>query len=318
MNKDDHYKKLSKAPLLENTGITEEVARLIIDPLQDKGYPTQFTAINDAIGGLKQASFMVLGAEQGRGKSLLALNLILEQCRNDIKSCYIDIENGEPQTWKRLLMINYQLDSVSIMQSSVEEIKQMADDIKNLSYYNEKHLYALLEKEQVIKDVTLKLIKERASDGYKLFVLDPFSRFCEDDPRNELHEEGTFAGQLADLAREKNICIIAVHHLRKGGKNKRVKDESELEDDTDYAVPTLEGFRGSSKIIDRATEVIGLVRFPKQIGGDTVHIRILKSRTGKTGDVLLDFDSKTLTFTERERTNLEKAFGSSIKPIVDK
>jgi len=311
MNQEEHYEAI-KPPLLPKRGISDEVAEMIINPFMNKGYPTQYTQLDGLIGGLKEGGFIVLGAEQGRGKSLFALNLILEQHRNGIKSVYIDIENGEPQTWKRLLMINYQLDGVSVMELSKDQVKEMASGIDNVSYYNEKDLYSQITEGKVLKDVTIDLIKEQSKEGYKIFVLDPFSRFCEDDPRNELHEEGMFAGMLADLARELKICIVAIHHLRKGNKNKRVSNESEIEAE-DYALPTLEGFRGSSKIIDRATEVIGLVRFPKPVGRDVANIRVLKSRTGQTGHFYLDFDIKTLTFEEDQYKKILDGVATEIK-----
>jgi len=315
MKEKRHYEDISKAPLLENTKISSEVAKAIIDPLQDKGYPTQYASLNENIGGLKHGSFIVIGAEQGRGKSIFALNLLLEQCRNGIKSCYVDIENGEPQTWKRLMMINYQLDSATIMGMTVGKIKKLAGGIENFSYYNESHIARLVTESKPKRNVILDLIRQRIDDGYKVFVIDPFSRFCEDDANNELHEEGIFAGHLADLAREKEICIIAVHHLRKGNQNKRVQEESEIVE-SDYAVPTLESFRGSSKIIDRATEVIGIIRFPKQTGADIVNMRILKARTGRTGHFFINFDKVTLTFVEPFIDPIKRLFGEAAEEIT--
>lgn len=307
MTEDQYFNTLQKVPSLPNVGISEKLAEQIINPLINKGYETQYTKLNNLIGGLKMGSFMVIGAEQGRGKSLLVLNLLLDMHTKGIKSCYIDIENYGQKTWRRLLMINYQLDNASIDKLSKEEILQMANSINNISWYEETHLTPLVDENTRLKDVALQLINDRIDEGHKVFVIDPFSRFCEDSPENSMYEEGVFAGELADLSVKRNVCIIVVHHLRKGGKNIRAKSESDVEE-VDYAVPTLESFRGSSKIIDRATEVVGLVRFPKDGDIDKVQVRILKSRTGSTGDFYLEFDKRTLTFNNQYEHPLIQIF----------
>lgn len=309
MNSQSHLDKLnqiSSLPESDELGsiIDLEAAKDIIDPLRIKGYPTQFRGLNDAIGGIKLKSFTVISAEQGMGKSLFALCISLKLADSGVKCLYYDMENGQELSVERLIRIRHQLDKKSLANTTADKIVEFAKEIPNIAYFSPFRLSRMLRDKQVsddtykLQDLILDSIRAKAKEGYKIFVIDPYSRVCEDAASTESFDEGVLAGRLSDITLELNIAIIAVHHLRKGNKSRYIKNASEADDKT-YVMPSMEAVRGSSKIVDRATDVWGLVRFGSESSREQqALLMILKNRTGALKNLKIQYNPDTLTFYE--------------------
>lgn len=310
MNTKSHLEKLNQVPPLPGSDelgsiIDLDAAKDIVDPLRIKGFSTQFKSLNEAIGGIKLKSFTVVSAEQGMGKSLLALCISLKLAEDGIKCLYFDMENGQELSVERLIRIRNQLDKVTLANTTPEKIVEFARDIPNIAYFSPFKLSKMLVKEQEtdemykLQDLILDTIRAKVKEGYKIFVIDPYSRVCEDAASTESFDEGVLAGRLSDITLELNIAIIAVHHLRKGNKSRYIKSPEEADDKT-YVLPSMEAVRGSSKIVDRATDVWGLVRFGRESKKEqNALLMILKNRTGTVKNVKIQYDPNTLTFYEQ-------------------
>lgn len=274
------------------------------------GLPTGFHTLDNYCGGLRDGTATLLVASTGVGKTILALNILVSLLKSGTPCAYYDLENGETETLSRLLAIwfalpqDYFLDTSNQTdaESKVEEITE------NLTYWSDDDLQRFETKELKGVDLILKLMRvELFQKKTKFFLIDPLQALETSlDAQYSYNEQGDIVKKFKQFAQHNKVPIMLLHHMRKptAGSGQKMKAE-DIDDpqENDYYLPTLESIKGSSKITDTATDVWGMARSygsslePDQ--GKTI-LRILKSRSGKRGDVKLNLDLTTLTFLERD------------------
>lgn len=94
----------------EEKKIREETINSLFDRQNIKGVPTGFKELDDKVKGLKRGHLIVLGAETGFGKSMLAITLSVNVAKAGEDVLYLDLENGRDEIYKRFLTNWYELD----------------------------------------------------------------------------------------------------------------------------------------------------------------------------------------------------------------
>jgi replicative DNA helicase len=298
--------------------VTDEIAGRIVDPTRIKGYPTGFEDLDIMVGGIRLGAFIVLTAGTGTGKTLLALNILMNLSQQGIKSTVFDLENGIDVTLQRLIRMKYQLNGDFFLNEADKKmIRELSDGINNIQYYDAETMRGISGETEL--DKVSKVIKARAEDGDKVFLVDPLNGLIKAGSSSEsTAQEGQCARQMKRLVEEYGVSIILCHHLKKGGRAGEYVENLDEVKEAKYVVPTLEAVRGSSQVVEWATDVWGLIRthasVEKELRGKAV-LKVLKQRTGLTGDVKLDFDEDTLSFRSSEKSILEKVFGSDAREV---
>ena len=281
----------------------------IFDPERLKGFPTGFAGLDEVVGGIKTGRCIVVGGATGMGKSLFGINVLVNLARDQgQKVCYIDLENGEQESYERMMGIWFREPQEFFDDpENIKRAYKMKEEIDDaIAYYSHEELYDMgfLDKGWGLLEA---LIKEHAEDGVKVFMIDPLQAVeTKLDSQENQNEQGRFVRMLKDMAQSLNIAIIILHHLRKTtvGASKTLKGE-EIDDlkEVTYRIPDIDDLRGSGKIADFATDVWLMVRpaadTRKEIR-ERIILRVAKNRTGHKKDVRLQLHEEDLTITDRE------------------
>lgn len=281
-----------------------EVYRGIADRMFSKqqldGYPTGFSSLDAYVHGIRPGTLTILAGGTGMGKSLFALNVLVNLARRQIDSEYFDLENSRTLSFQRLVSIwsgkarEFFMDEVN----KTDAIKTMYEFSEHISYMEKQDLGAG-------QDTFANLMKWLNVSKAKVILIDPLQTLeSETDSSSAFNEQGKIVRELKEFAQNKNKAVILCHHLRKGARaGEWVTDMDDVRE-TKYQVPSIEDLKGSGKIADYATDVWGIIRTKNaetKEGRGKTRLRILKNRSGLTGDIDFHFNEDTLHFMEKNR-----------------
>jgi len=287
---------------------SREVVENIFNLDRTVGFKTGISSLDSLIGGIRLQTCTIVGGETGHGKSLLAINLLVNLTRDEgIPVCYLDLENGSAASFERIMGIWFQRDRDWFKDiknfNTALEMKKTIDE--NFSYYSHDELYSMGFAEQGAK-LLEKIIRELALKGTKVFLIDPLGAIeTLTAAQANFNEQGFFVRKMKDLAQELNIAIIILHHFRKSSnnRNKTIRD-SEIDEKVDvkYRMPSEEDLNGSGKISHFATDVWLIFRPNKstdQVYRTSMLLIVAKNRNGMPGEVKLKLNEETFRIKER-------------------
>lgn len=291
----------------EEKKIREETINALFDKQNIKGVPTGFKELDEKVKGLKRGHLIVLGAETGFGKSMLAITLSVNVAKAGENVLYLDLENGRDEIYKRFLTNWFELDPGYFEdERNKEQVDKFLDILEDkIDYWGLDDLTSFGYSEDPIKAV-LGIIKQGGSNPQRkprLIIVDPLQALERQiDPGKLFNEQGRIIEDLKNIALKRNTTIIICHHFKKGQvpSSQVIHDIEDIEETT-YRIPTLESFKGSGKIVDFAQQVWGLFR--KATSEDKEDrakslLMVLKNRSGLTGNVKMYFDEDHLRFQE--------------------
>ncbi len=276
-----------------------------------KGLPTGFPELDGLSRGLLPGHLILIGAETGVGKSVFAINILVNIAKANLaKGLYIDLENGSMATGKRFLMIAGNKNSQFFDDKANEpEVSNIVATFKGKIFYQERASLDSLLKDKTSVDLA-KALGELIEDfvikyQVKVIVIDPLEEFeaVTNDPAAGYTAIQQVVSLFRDLAQKYGISIILIHHLRKlSSDSPQVKNFNE-DINPKYRIPSIHDFIGSSKIVNVCTDVWCFVR---QIYASTPFeqgktlFRILKARETTLGDARFQMDVDTLKFYSSE------------------
>lgn len=303
----------SEVAMIENRQMVQRSRKNVVGDIFNvdrvKGIPTGFENVDAIIGGLKTGSCVVIGGATGMGKSLLGINLLVNLARDQKqKVCYIDLENGEQESYERMMGIWFKQPQAFFEDpNNLEEAYPMKSAIDDaMLYYSHDELYNMgfLDKGWAMLET---IIKTHAAEGVRFFLIDPLQAVeTKFDAQENQNEQGRFVRMMKDMAQSLKVVIIILHHLRKttsgGSKTLKGEDIDDLQEVT-YRIPDIDDLRGSGKIADFATDVWLMIRPAADKNRsirERIILRVAKNRTGNKGDARLLLDEDTLTISDRE------------------
>lgn len=153
-------------------------------------------------------------AESNSGKTTFALDMIERNAKKWIKGFYINLEFPIETMWQsRWLWFHGKTKRDLSWESSLtpEEQKDMdcyiRDNLQKFKYYNKPNWITLESLEQIIE--------VSAMDGYKLFVVDTFSRIQGNLEKDARNSQNRCMEHLQELAQRLNIAIVLLHHTNR-------------------------------------------------------------------------------------------------------
>lgn len=298
-------------PEVAGKPLGERINQEVVDKLFDKdrviGYSTGYSGLDAIVGGLKAGSLTIIGAgTSGMGKSVFGINLLVNLNREfNLPVCYIDLENGVLESLERIVKIWHgdDLPENFFRGDYKEDVLKMSKDFKTFSYFSHEDIGASSRQK------ILKLVNYHANLGFKVFLIDPLEVIpSEDGDVDQMREESLVVKNLKDLAQEKGLVILLLHHIRKvqSGGDAFIKSINDVEPPK-MRIPVMDDFKGLGKTTDLATGVWVIVRMTaskNEREKSKTLLRVLKNRFGDLGDVYLQYQAKTLRFVELTR-NME-------------
>jgi replicative DNA helicase len=277
-----------------------------------QGYPlrifSNFTTLDELLGGLERSDVIVLAARPSLGKSSLALSLARSAAiEQGAHVAIFSLEMAKEQLVQRLLASESNVDSrrLRLGLCTKEEEKMILDAAGVLSetpiYIDDSPILRVVE----MRSKARRLYYER---GIDLLIVD-YLQLVQGDGRagNRVQEISEISRSLKALARELNTPLIAVSQLSRA-----------VELRTPH-IPLLSDLRESGSIEQDADVVLFIYRddvyytkeewerhnpdrpYPKGIA----NIIVAKHRNGPTGQVSLRFIPKLAKFTNLEREGKE-------------
>lgn len=299
-----------------------EKADQILDPKNQIGVSTGYPSLDEKTNGLKQGHLYILAAETGMGKSVLAVNIILNAIRKEEVTCsYFDLENGSFASSVRILAIQAARPVKELkMQESLETASELTgkliyrDHVKLAPYVAHKQGGAMA------KEIGNLITRDMQEKGSRIVVIDPLENF--ELGETDYNSISKVVIYFKNLAQELGISIMILHHIRKtNNQNSNMVDDITEVPKVKYRIPTLNDLIGSSKITNMATDVWVLVR--QKDSQNTIEqgrtlLRLLKQRESTDmGDVYLVMNLENLKFGELDTSYHSEPEQTYQKPYAE-
>lgn len=292
-------------PVVAGKPLGDRINQEVVDKLFDKdrvvGYSTGYEGLDKIVGGLKAGSLTIIGAgASGMGKSVFGINLLVNLNKQfKLPVCYIDLENGVLESLERIVRIWHgdTLPEDFFRRNFKDDVLRMSDDFKSFSYFSHEDIG------ESSRQKILKLVNFHAERGFKVFLIDPLEVIPSEDAEvDQMREESLIVKNLKNLAQEKGLVILLLHHVRKvqSGGDTFIKSINDVEAPK-MRIPVMDDFKGLGKTTDLATGVWVIVRMNNAKSSkerSKTLLRVLKNRFGDLGDLYFQYHPETLIFTE--------------------
>lgn len=267
--------------------IIEEIRRVPV--LQ----PTGFSGIDYLLnGGFEQGSLNVIAARPGVGKTAIATHMSSKIVGSGVPVCFISLEMARKSIIERFMQAFWSQEVESVRKNIGEMVSLPADFIvENPSFSINKVLNAM----HANLDASVFFV-----DYYQLIQV-PGSR------ESQVQQLEYISNKLKQFAFENKKVVITLAQLNRQIEQDRRNREPELSDlrgcgalEQDAHVVSFlwdKNQKERSSISEDDIEFFGGEAKKKSVGKD-IHWIIKKNRTGQLGGKQLDFDYKTMSFTE--------------------
>jgi replicative DNA helicase len=257
------------------------------------GLPTGFSRIDEK-GGLQKGDLVVIAAESSQGKTSLALSMVNFMAKNKHKIAFYSLEMMAVQLASRLTAMESGISSSNILYSKLNE-NQFVHIDKSLSKIANNSIY-IDEKSTLSIDTILSSIRSMKSKYDIECVVVDYIQIIPQNEKGKSEEQilASIARRLKNIAKELNICVIAI---------------SQLNRELNAGEPTLARLRGSGQI-NEAADVTMLIYRPEVVGKtytnefasvdvkDTALINIAKGRNIGIFKFISGFHAPTTHFYE--------------------
>jgi len=247
---------------------------------------TDIDKLDQWTGGFREGELVVLTAETGTGKSLLAAQIRARACRDNCHALFCSGEMSKAHLASR------ELATVS----GVTPIKMRRDDLLtdedfkalvNAASHQCKKC-RILDGELSLSRIRRAARKMKGRSGLELLILD-YDELIEAEGKTEFEQQRVIARTAKSLAIELKCAVILISQLRKTTAGE------------DAGRPTLQRLYGNAAKQKFASFIILADRpYVRELVGDEkeAELQLLKSRDGKTGRIKATFNIKSLRFEE--------------------
>jgi len=268
----------------------------LFDPNYKKGLNTGFKKL-DELGGLPKGALTIIASGTGVGKSLFATQILINLAREKIKSVYFELENGYDITTQRLLRNYCFMNNEIFNQENIEIAKlkfQELEDLISIWYYEQ------LDETNIVESIIEKL--EIYKSQVEVYLVDNLESLSSKVNAQDIYkEQSDLIKKLQEFANTYNKSIILTHHIRKDTISSKKLIDGQMPK-ADVIIPSLENIKGSGNITNFAHSVWGIVRdkdSKSKTERSITRLRILKNRTGLSGECVFYLDEETLSFQDK-------------------
>lgn len=255
------------------------------------GFPTGFSNLDEATGGLQRGNLTVIGARPGMGKSVLAENIARHCAKNGLSVRFQSYEMSGVELTQRGASAEYAIDY-----GRLKKYRMTQTETDNFALYINKarNWKFVIDTEMIgIDTIAARCRLEKRKSGLDLLVVDHLHLM----PRkgvNEVAELDDITARLKRLAMELQIHVLLVAQLNRATEKQNDKR------------PSLADLRGSGGIEQNANLVLMPYRegyYDSEAPQGTAELIIAKNRDGERGVLDLTWEGQYQRFGEYEYYN---------------
>jgi len=190
-------------------------------------------AMNESFGIIKPASYIVVGAGPGTGKTTYCLNMAFENIKLGNKVLYLSLEMDNEEILDYLAR-KYAGWTVE------EEYNETVPDYKREAYEkrrSELESMELLNLKGVVggTDVNWDMLKELMKGDYDMVIVDNFNCIEKEEGDSVYDHQGRLSKRFLGYTNDNQVPIVVVHHFSQGGAQSQVKTSHSLAGNTKIA-----------------------------------------------------------------------------------
>jgi len=256
--------------------------------------PTGFNFYDKRSGGMNTTDFVVIAGETSQGKTSLAMSIVKNIAEHGAKLAFFSLEMNTIQLCSRITSIQTGVPVIDILFNKVDTntfnvINDGIAKLEKLPIYIDDS--GTTKFDSIISSIRFMVAKY----GIKLAIID-YLQLCSTNEKGKTKEEvlGDMSRRLKNIAKELNICVIALSQLSRDRAN---------------PYPTLARLRGSGQIEEAADVVIFTYRpdvYDKRFPEPFLHLEtrgyalidVAKGRNIGTFKFICKFNAETTHFQD--------------------
>ncbi|WP_142315204.1 replicative DNA helicase [Bacillus pseudomycoides] len=259
------------------------------------GIETGFSALNKMTCGLQEGDFVVVGARPSMGKTAFALNIALHAAKSGTAVGVFSLEMSNKQLLKRMVSClgevsgkrlknpkhRFTIEDWGTTSRAFAEIGDLPLEIYDKAGVTTQEIWVQVRK-----------LKRKYGDKKLLVIIDYLQLITGDSKYrgNRFQEMSEISRKLKLMARDLNVCVIALSQLSRGVESRQDKR------------PLLSDLRETGQIEQDADVIMLMYRddyYDKETENkDVTEIQIAKHRNGPIGGMKLRFLKEFGKFVE--------------------
>jgi replicative DNA helicase len=273
--------------------IADEIEEILQRTVNDKsGIRTGFNALDDMTNGFRQGELFILGARPSMGKSALALQCALNIARNNVSVMFLSIEMSAPMVTQRLLSLMTGINSKRLQNKVMDEYerRQISSARADLLSTN---MFITADNRIDVHKIRAKATRLKREHNLQIIFVD-YLQMIEAKGDNRTREIGVISRGLKSIAKELNVCVVALSSLSRAVEKR------------DDKRPMMSDLRESGDLESDADVVAFLYRpmyyadMSQRMDMDTEEAELLvtKNRNGEVGECRLQFTPAKARFDD--------------------
>jgi replicative DNA helicase len=273
--------------------IADEIEEILKRTVNDvSGIRTGFNALDDMTNGFRKGELFILGARPSMGKSALALQCALNIARNDVSVMFLSIEMSAPMVTQRLLSLMTGINSKRLQNKVMDEYerRQISSARADLLSTN---MYITADNRIDVHKIRAKATRLKREHNLQIIFID-YLQMIEAKGDNRTREIGVISRGLKSIAKELNVCVVALSSLSRAVEKR------------DDKRPMMSDLRESGDLESDADVVAFLYRpmyyadMSQRMDMDTEEAELLvtKNRNGEVGECRLQFTPAKARFDD--------------------
>ena len=263
------------------------------------GMDTGFTELNRMTAGFKPQELIIVAARPSVGKTAFCLNVgsnaAGEQGEGDVVAIF-SLEMGQKELLKRMVSINGNIDG-NRMKTGELNPEDWTKLTQAMGALNNKNI-RIFDDAGITTNFIWSKVKKLCDEfpGRRIMVIIDYLQLITGNPvhkGNRTQEIGEISRTLKTMARQLNVCVVALSQLSRGVEQRQdkrpmmsdLRESGQIEQDADVIA-----FLYREDYYDRETE-----------NKNTIEIIIGKQRNGPVGSVELAFIKEYGKFVNLER-----------------
>ena len=276
--------------------IEEELHNILGRTVSDMaGIKTGFLAMDDLTSGFRPGELFILGARPSMGKSALALQCAINVARNGGSVMFASIEMSSAMVTQRIISLMTGINGKRIQNKVMDEYEKRLISSARVELLDTK-MYITADNRMDIHKIRAKASRLKREHGLQILFID-YLQMIESKGDNRTREIGVISRGLKSIAKELNVCVVALSSLSRAVEKR------------DDKRPMMSDLRESGDIESDADVVAFLYRpmyyanMSQRIDMESEEAEILvaKNRNGEVGECRLQFTPSKARFDDLSR-----------------
>lgn len=256
------------------------------------GIKTGFFALDELTNGFRPGELFILGARPSMGKSALALQCAINIARSGGSVMFVSIEMSSAMVTHRIVSLMTGINGKRIQNKVMDQHERRLISSARIELFDTQ-MYITAENRIDIHKLRSKCLRLKREHNLQILFVD-YLQMVESKGDNRTREIGMISRGLKSIAKELNICVVALSSLSRAVEKR------------DDKRPMMSDLRESGDIESDADVVAFLYRpmyyanVAQRVDMETEEAEILiaKNRNGEVGECRLQFTANKARFDD--------------------